>query len=111
MQQISSWSPFFELTIPANSSKEYKFYIAKDATFDYSWSTDGGSLFFDFHGEPEGDTTGYFKSYEKTTDIASKGTFAPPFTGAHGWYWKNKTSKPVTVKLTTSGVYTILGVR
>lgn len=100
-----------ELTIPANGSMEYKFHIAKDTTFDYSWSTDGGSLFFDFHGEPEGDTTGYFKSYEKTTDIASKGTFVPPFTGSHGWYWKNKTFKPITVKLTTSGVYTILGVR
>jgi hypothetical protein len=111
VEQTQKSTDYIELTIPANGSMEYKFHIAKDAKFDYSWSTDGGRLFFDFHGEPEGDTTGYFKSYEKTTDIASKGTFAPQFTGSHGWYWKNKTSKPVTVKLTTNGVYTILGVR
>lgn len=100
-----------ELTIPAGGSTEYKFYIVEGKPFDYSWSTTGGELFYDFHGEPEGDTTGYFESYEKTTEAISEGSFTPPFTGSHGWYWANKTTNPVTIKLSTNGDYKIIGVR
>ena len=28
-----------------------------------------------------------------------------PFKGKHDWYWKNRSSEPVTVVLKTSGVY------
>ena len=33
---------------------------------DHEWLTDGES-YFDLHGEPEGDTTGYFESYAIAT--------------------------------------------
>ena len=61
------------VTIPARGDKEYKFYLAQGATLEYSWQTDGTELFFDFHGEPEGDTSGYFESFEKSTDSKSNG--------------------------------------
>lgn len=37
---------------------------------------------------------------------ASKGTLIAPFTGVHGWYWKNSTGAPLTVLLRASGFYT-----
>jgi len=93
------------ITIPANSEKEYKLQIAKGASFKYAWQTDKGDLFYDFHGEPKGDTTGYFKSFEKDTKASASGSLTTTFEGTHGWYWKNNNVSPVVVTLNVSGEY------
>jgi hypothetical protein len=107
--QSDSWKDSVKITVPANSGLEYKFFLQKGATLDYSWKTDGGALYFDFHGEPQGDTTGYFKSFKENTKNQSDGALLAPFTGRHGWYWENKTDSPITVLLNTKGEYRILG--
>ncbi len=99
-----------EIVIPAKSSLEYKFQVNAESGFVYSWDATG-PLFFDFHGEPEGDTTGYFESYEKDTRSGSDGNFRAPFDGSHGWYWKNNGSEAVTVRLSTVGHYGVEGVK
>ncbi|MBL4744455.1 MAG: hypothetical protein JKX87_07505 [Cycloclasticus sp.] len=99
------------LNIPAHRGLEYKFHLLKGGTLSYSWKTNGDKLFFDFHGEPAGDTSGYFKSYEENTAAQRKGTKAVPFEGSHGWYWKNNSAHAVSVSLSTNGRYNIIGVR
>jgi len=101
----TGWKDSITIIIPARGDKEYKFQLAKNTTFEYSWQTDGIALFFDFHGEPEGDTTDYFKSYKKSTDSQSSGSLTVPFDGTHGWYWKNNTSSFVIVTLKTRSEY------
>ena len=96
------------VVIAANSGKEYKLFIDSDTTLDYSWQTNGVALFYDFHGEPEGDTTGYFKSYEKNTSDQASGSMSTVFAGTHGWYWENTSTTPVTVSLKVSGDYKLL---
>ena len=103
--QQTGWKDTISITIPARDDTEYKFHIAKGATLEYIWKTDGEKLFFDFHGDPKGDTTGYFKSYQKNTDSQSSGSLTTPFEGKHGWYWKNKTRSPVTITLKVKGAY------
>jgi len=93
------------ITIPARGDIEYKFYLAKGATLEYAWQTNSAALFFDFHGKPTGDTNGYFKSYEKTTDSQSSGSLTATFAGTHGWYWKNNTPSPVNIVLKAKGEY------
>jgi len=93
------------ITIPARGDKEYKFHLEKGATLEYAWETNGSKLFFDFHGEPKGDTTGYFKSYRKNTDSQASGSLTAPFEGTHGWYWKNNSHLPVTIVLKSKGAY------
>lgn len=93
------------ITIPARGDKEYKLHLAKGATLEYEWQTDGARLFFDFHGEPKGDTTGYFKSFKKSTDSQASGTLTTSFEGTHGWYWKNNSPTPVIIELKTKGSY------
>ncbi len=99
------WSDVITVVIPAGKGKEYKFQLKKGATLDYSWVTEKGALFYDFHGEPKGDTTGYFKSFEKNTKSAASGSLTTPFEGIHGWYWKNDNTFPVVVKLSVAGEY------
>ena len=103
--QQSRWKDSINITIPARGDKEYKFHLAKNATLNYSWKTNGEQLFFDFHGEPTGDTSGFFKSYKKNTDNQSSGSLTTSFAGTHGWYWKNSTHIPVIITLKTNGEY------
>ncbi|WAK00284.1 hypothetical protein [Methylobacter sp. YRD-M1] len=83
--------------------------MVKGASLEYSWTTDGAKLYFDFHGEPQGDRTSHFKSFKESTDNRSSGTLTAPFEGPHDWYWENKTSSPVTIILNTKGSYRVLG--
>jgi len=101
----TEWKEEIKIEIAAKWELEYKFRMKKDAKLQYSWDTGGDKLFFDFHGEPKGDTTGYFKSYKESTNSKSSGFFTAPFEGVHGWYWKNINNKPVTVTLRVKGDY------
>lgn len=105
----SQRSDRIDITIPAGKGLEYKLLMDKYAHLEYEWQTNGSELYFDFHGEPKGDTTGYFESFAITTSNKMKGTLTTPFAGSHGWYWKNRTDKPVVVTLKTKGIYTIKG--
>ena len=98
-----------KINIPAGKGLEYKLLMDEFVHLEYEWSTGGEELYFDFHGEPKGDTTGYFESFSITTSDKMKGSLTTPFAGAHGWYWKNKTSSPIIVTLSTTGDYSIKG--
>jgi len=108
-EQLPQWQDSVKITVPAGEGLEYKFHLVKGASLEYSWATDGAKLHFDFHAEPQGDKTGYFKSFKESTDNQSNGTLTAPFEGPHGWYWENKTRSPVTIILNTKGPYRILG--
>ena len=100
-----------ELTLAPNEGLEIKYNMKKGAGLVYSW-TATGTLSVEFHGEPdvkpEGrEGTDYYESY--ALDTAGKdqghGTFLAPSQGIHGWFWENKGSSPVKLKLVTAGFY------
>mgnify|MGYP003384235679 CR=1 FL=1 len=94
-----------EVVVPAGKGVEYKFTMEQYQKLTYQWTTNGTALYFDLHGEPEGDTTGYFESYAIATSNEMKGSFTTPFAGSHGWYWKNTSAFPVKVQLVINGEY------
>ena len=101
-----------DIIIPAGEGLEYKFYLVSGETMRYGWSTKGDELLFsDFHGEPQGDTTGYFESYTVSTVNNVRGSFTASFEGSHGWYWKNKGLADIVVTLQTEGTYKIIGIK
>ena len=95
--------------VPSHRGVEYKFTMNQFAQINYEWTSEGVPLHFDFHGEPKGDTTGYFLSYTLATADEMKGAMTVPFDGVHGWYWKNNSDQPVVVTLKTSGDYQVKG--
>jgi len=103
--QMNAKQDTITVIVPAKGDIEYKLILTKGALLQYSWKTDDAELFFDFHGEPKGDKTGYFESYSKSTESASSGSLVTPFEGTHGWYWKNNTQSPVRVVLEIKGTY------
>jgi hypothetical protein len=100
-----------EVTVPAGKGIEYKFQMAQHAKMKYEWLTDGEPVYFDLHGEPQGDTTGYFESYAIATVSEMKGSFTSPFDGSHGWYWKNNSGAPIAIQLIIEGQYDVIGLQ
>jgi len=106
-QALPYRSDTMEIVIPARKGVEVKTHLAKDATLIYTWKTAGGEpLNHDFHGEPVDAGKDEFESFVLEKGVsASRAALIAPFTGVHGWYWKNNTDAPVTVVLTASGFY------
>ncbi len=100
-----------KITIPANSGLEYKFFLQQHGSLIYTWNSDDSALYFDLHGEPQGDTTDYFESFAAATTNEMKGSITVPFTGSHGWYWRNGSNEDVVVSLKTQGTYEIIGLK
>jgi hypothetical protein len=100
------------ITVPANKGIEYKFNLKEFGNLSYEWNTnDASNIYFDFHGEPAGDTTGYFESFTIATTNQMQGSATVPFDGSHGWYWKNTTDQDVSIELITSGNYQVIGLK
>ena len=97
-----------DIAIPANSGLEYKFFLATHSNITYEWKSTS-PLYFDMHGEPDGDTSGYFESYGASITDDISGSITVPFAGSHGWYWRNDTAEVINVKLKTLGNYYVIG--
>lgn len=97
-----------EIILAPGKGLEIKTSLAKGATLIYSWKTKGGEVLkHDFHGEPLNAKHDEFESFILEDNVSeSRGSLIAPFTGVHGWYWKNKNKTPVTVVLNASGFYT-----
>lgn len=93
------------LTLQPGEGAEIKATMRKGDQFVYNWAVEGGPVNVDMHGEKPnaGDKfTSYWKGQQLTSD---QGTFVAPFDGTHGWYWRNRGDKPVSVKVKASGFY------
>lgn len=101
---VAEWNDSVAITIPARGEMEYKLKMDQGKTLEYSWTAGGTELFFDFHGEPAGDSSN-FQSYRASSSDAASGSVETPFTGTHGWYWKNSSNQSVTIELKLRGEY------
>lgn len=92
------------VTLKPNEGIEYKLTMVRGAVVQYSWRTNGGGVNYDLHGSPKGG--GKETSYKKGRDVASdSGTLTAAYDGSHGWFWRNRGAKDVTITLKTTGAY------
>lgn len=96
-----------EVVVPAGRGIEVKTHLAKGAALVYSWkTTKGETVLHDFHGEPVDAEEDEFESFiEDKAATESRGVLIAPFSGLHGWYWKNTSATPVSLVLQASGFY------
>lgn len=87
---------------------EIKLSMRKGARVQYEWSSAGGAVNFDTHGDPAGGAPkGFYHGYGKGRGAErDAGTLEAAFDGTHGWFWRNRSQKEVTVTLKTIGEYT-----
>lgn len=92
------------LTLQPNEGKEIKVTLSEKENVSFVWSTDGEKVNFDMHADSEELGIDYH-CYEKGSDVRREGTLEAAFNGHHGWFWRNRSDKVVTVTLRTSGAY------
>lgn len=91
------------VTLKPGESAEIKLEMSKGAKANFEWTTSGGGLNHDTHGEGANKA---FISYKKGTNVMSDaGELVADFDGSHGWFWRNRTNADVTVTIKTSGAY------
>lgn len=94
------------VTLKPGEAAEIKLDMLNNAKVSYEWSTSGGLVNHDTHGEPYNGAEGYFHSYHKGKQVnGDKGEFTAIFDGTHGWFWRNRSNGNVTISLKTSGEY------
>jgi hypothetical protein len=91
------------VTLMPGQGAEIKLVMKKGAKVNYSWMVEGGVANFDMHGDGPGRKS---KSYKRGRAVKKgDGVLEAAFNGNHGWFWRNRTKKNVTVKLWTNGDY------
>ncbi len=92
------------VTLKPGQGVEIKLDMLKGKKATYEWTTTGGGLNYDIHGD---NTSKAFISYKKGNNAEQdSGEIIADFDGSHGWFWRNRTAGDVTVILKTSGEYT-----
>lgn len=94
------------LTLQPSEGGEIKALMQVGEHMMFSWVSEGGAVNFDMHGEEINAGKDEFSSYWKgRNETSGHGLFQAPFAGTHGWYWRNRGTTPVTVRVKTSGYY------
>lgn len=92
------------VTLKPNEGAEIKLDMKKGAKASYAWSVSGGgNVNYDMHGEPHNapNSTHSYKKGRFTE--ADKGVLEAKFDGNHGWFWRNRSGKEVTVTVRAEG--------
>ena len=94
------------ITLSPNQRAEVKLEMKQGAKVNYSWTANGGVVNYDTHGDPYNAPRDFYHGYGKGRSTPEDtGVLEAAFDGKHGWFWRNRTSKPVTVTLRTQGDY------
>lgn len=111
----------FEIPLAANGDEgrrnalEFKVRLPKGASLLYSWQAEGlgipEDLMFDFHGHTVADKSKGAVSvadYERGNGARANGSLVAPVEGIHGWYFRNRSDKPIKVRLKLAGYYELV---
>ena len=92
------------VTLKPNEGAEVKAPMKKGAELTYAWTVEGGTVNHDTHGSAS--AGGAEQSYTKGRGVpGDKGVLTAAFDGDHGWFWRNRGTKDVTLKLTATGEF------
>ncbi|WP_171123253.1 MULTISPECIES: transmembrane anchor protein [unclassified Ruegeria] len=97
-----AWQDTITFTLEPGEFTEIKATMEEGETLFYSWVAEGGRINFDLHAHAGDQNVTYEKGRGQ---IEGEGSFETPFAGDHGWFWRNRDDKAVTVTLNLNGAY------
>jgi hypothetical protein len=107
--QAKRWRDSMTVTLAPDKGIELKLAMRKDEKATYEWKTDASPVYYNTHGEPPNPPKGFSAhSYSKGTATGDQGTLVAVYDGMHGWFWRNRTDKPIRITLKTGGEYLVL---
>ncbi|MEL6100791.1 MAG: transmembrane anchor protein [Pseudomonadota bacterium] len=97
-----AWQDEITFTLAPGDSTEIKATMEEGVTLTYAWVATGGRINFDLHAHADGESVDYERGRGAE---AGEGSVTAPFTGDHGWFWRNRDDADVTVTLQLRGDY------
>ncbi|MBU1378804.1 MAG: hypothetical protein KKE02_20820 [Alphaproteobacteria bacterium] len=120
-EPVAFRSDTFEIPLAADGDEgrrntlEFKVRLPKGATLVYGWRAEGlqipEDLMFDFHGHTVAMASGgevTVADYEKSSGSQANGSLVAPVDGIHGWYFRNRSDRPIKIRLKLSGFYQLV---
>jgi hypothetical protein len=101
----------FSIPLAAGASLEHMLTLQEGALVVYEWNTvvaDPSLLTAEFHGHTErvGEAPGTVMFYKIHKSSHEAGTLKAPFSGVHGWYFKNESGQDIEIVLKAAGFFT-----
>lgn len=94
------------VTLAPAEAAEIKVAMSRGDIISYQWSVNTGHVNFDTHAD---NASTKYHNYNKGKAVqGDEGELKAAFDGKHGWFWRNRSGKTVTVTLQVSGQYTEL---
>lgn len=90
------------LTLPPGKGAEIKAHLKQGDGLSFHW-TATGDVAVDMHGERPEVKKAWTSYAVETAQRAASGTFVAPFNGTHGWYWQNRGTEAVEVRVEVVG--------
>lgn len=91
-------------SLDPGQGKEIKLKMKAGDQVDFKWWTDGGQANYDSHADSKVLNIDYH-SYSKGSKAIDENILVAEFDGNHGWFWRNRTSEPMTISLQVKGEY------
>ncbi len=96
------WKNKIMLSLKPGQGAEVKLVMEKGQIAQFEWTSKGGPVNYDTHGDGNGNSI----SYEKGRGVPDdQGELEAAFTGNHGWFFRNRNDNVVMVILRTNGDY------
>tara|TARA_Y100001956_G_scaffold58656_1_gene57965 strand:+ start:3398 stop:4060 length:663 start_codon:yes stop_codon:yes gene_type:complete len=96
------WKDKIMLSLKPGQGAEVKLVMEKGQVAQFEWTSKGGPVNYDTHGDGNGRSI----SYEKGRGVPNdEGELVAAFTGNHGWFFRNRNDNVVMVILRTNGAY------
>lgn len=96
------WQDEVRVVLTPGEGTEFKLTMEEGAVARFSWVSEGGPINFDTHGNGSGQSI----SYEKGRGVPKdQGELKAAFTGNHGWFFRNRNDRDITLVLRTGGDY------
>jgi len=90
------------IVLKNGGAAELKVALKKGQSVNYAW-TSSDKINFDNHGDSA--SVDYLR-YSKGRNVAEdKGNIVAGFDGYHGWFWRNRSGKSVTIEIQFEGEY------
>lgn len=99
----AGWRDELVFTLAPTEAKEIKLVMAAGDAATFEWGADGSGVNYTQHGDDGGANEVRFEDGRAAT--GQQGTMTAPFAGKHGWFWRNRGTEPVTVRLRVGGGY------
>ena len=101
-QEHEKWKDNINFIIKPGETSEWKLTLVKGQSFEYEVIAEGGLINFDLHGHGNGKSVTYEKGRGSK---GSSGKIVVNFEGEHGWFFRNRDKKNVSITIKIRGDY------